>query len=102
MPACFAALISSVPGAAVNSWPSIVNLTGSAIFFFSLRHLLSDRHQLRRALHRSGMFLQVLFEFAAKLCNETAGRHRGRIAERAEGAAEHVIRELANEIDIRL
>ena len=46
--------------------------------------------------------VDVFFEFFAEFLDEAKGGHRGCVAERAEGAAHHVFREVLHVIDILL
>src|SRR5262245_32873452 len=42
----------------------------------------------------------MVFKLAAEFLHDADGRHRGGVAERAEGAAQHVLRELAHHVDV--
>src|SRR5215472_11199724 len=86
MPAALAASMTSVPGAAWISRPSIESLMGSAM------------------LVRGGALLsvQVRFELVAEFFDDRNRRHRRGVAQRAERAAQHVLRNIADQIDIRL
>src|ERR1700683_5273662 len=69
--------------------------------FIALPPLLNDR-QLRHALpgKRAGLAIEMIFKFFAKLFDEGDGRHRGRVAERAESAAQHVLGEVLHVVDV--
>src|SRR5579871_1679374 len=92
MPFCFAASITSVPGAALIALPSMVRLTGSGMDFRSLT--VAARFIGARPV------VQVRFELVAELFDEGDGGHGSGVAEWTEGAAEHILRKLAHERDV--
>ena len=49
---------------------------------------------------RAGLAVQVIFKFSAKLFYESNGRHCGRVAQRAESAAHHVLGKILNVVDV--
>src|ERR1700734_2435200 len=110
MPALRQASMSSVPAGAVSFFPSTVKVTsGILLFVFRLRQkpriVLSrdlNYRELRHAFSckRARPAVQVIFEFLAKFLNECDGRHRGRIAKRAEGVAKHVFGQVLDVVDV--
>src|ERR1700689_4899593 len=106
MPALRQASMSSVPAGAVSFFPSTVKFT-SGICSRSIAVLQKSfcclyDGELRHAFfcEWAGVAVQVIFKLLAKLLDESDGRHRGCIAERAECAAEHVFREVLDVIDV--
>ena len=53
-------------------------------------------------LIRTRPAFQVRFEFVAELLHDRDGRHRGRIAQRAERSPEHVLRQVLHVVDVFL
>src|SRR5579884_2382186 len=115
MPAAFAASITRVPGAAVTAFPSIVSFTGSAIALNSFRSHRGRVGTPRRAegprtascghhfvLVGARFAVQMIFEFAAELLHDGEGGHSRGIAQRAESAAHHVARNIADQVDVAL
>src|SRR5689334_4926240 len=107
MPAAFAASITRVPGAACTSRPSIVSLTKSAIQnLFHRRHAeapvkeKSHAHQTAGAFIRARFAIQVIFELVAELLDDGDGRHRRRVSQRTKRPSQHVLGEIADEIDV--
>jgi hypothetical protein len=49
---------------------------------------------------RAALALQVILKFFAPLLDEGDGRHSGCVAERAEGAAQHVFGKIADVVDV--
>src|SRR5215472_1800115 len=96
MPSRRVASITSVPAGTSTSRSSILSFTS----------FVSAIGSLPQADHRFGSFvvsaasLQVIFEFVAEFLHDADGGHRGGVAERAEGAAEHVLGELADQVDV--
>ena len=45
--------------------------------------------------------VQVIFEFVPELLHDGDGRHGRRIAQRAERAPQHVLRNIADQVDVR-
>ena len=43
---------------------------------------------------------RVLLELGAELRDEAAHRHRGRVGERADGVAHHVVRDVEQQVDV--
>src|SRR5579885_784648 len=94
MPARLAASMTSVPGGACTGFPSIVRFTKSAM------ERLSRHHELAGLLVRAGLAVQMVLELVVKLLHN---RHRGHgrgVAQRAEGPAEHVLGQVADQRDI--
>src|SRR3954454_14190038 len=93
MPTFFAASMTKVPGAACTSCQWFVSFTRSAI-------LPLDRHQPPRLLVGTRLPVQVILEFVPELLDNRNGRHRRRVAPRTKYPPEHVLREIADQIDI--
>src|SRR5260370_40448984 len=82
MPAWRAASMMSVPLGASTGLPSIVSFTRSGIL---------DHHRFRN---------NIFVEIAGEFFDDGDRGHRRRVAERAEGPAEHVLRKLAQQRDV--
>src|SRR3954471_5179116 len=95
MPTVLAASISRVCGGTLTARPSIVRLTKSGMGNHSLT--VVDRIVLVGARFA----VQVIFEFVAELLHDGDGRHGGGIAERAEGTTQHVLRNIADQVNVR-
>src|SRR5476651_2403076 len=97
MPAVLAASINSVPGAACTGRPSIVSVIGSAIK--PLPFALNSYHVVR-VLVRARLAVEVILEFVPEFFDNRNRRHGGRIAQRAKCAAQHILRNISNQIDV--
>src|SRR6201987_5691426 len=104
MPALLQASISSVPAGAVIFLPSTVRETSAMNSFW----IPLVRHH-RKLFHARAFFLewarpaiQVIFEFLTELLDERDGRHRRRVAKRAECPAQHVLGKVLNVVDVLL
>src|SRR3954447_26226308 len=126
MPAFLAASITSVPGAASTCCPSIVSFTRSAIHNLlpipmqihtrplnqinSLRTfpvqictgVYLNAYQRALFLVRTRLPVQMVFKLVPELLHDRNSRHRRRVAQRTEGPPEHVLREVADQIDVAL
>src|SRR6266487_1300699 len=102
MPTCLAALISRVPGAACTGLPSMVRFMREAIGSVRRSSLFVRRsYQGQLVLMLEGArATQVCFEFIAEFFDEGHHGHRSRVAEGAERAAEHVLRDVVHQWDI--
>src|SRR5690349_5798091 len=98
MPAARHASISSVPAGTVTFLPSTVRFT-SAMNSLSCAlgaHQLDQRLRLRRRW----ICPDVLLELVAEFFEEADHRHGRGVAERAEGAPQHVFGEVAHIVDV--
>src|SRR5579883_3671903 len=121
MPTVFAASMTSVPGAACTARPSIVRFTRSAIeiriqetgvrsqnagppdsCLLTPVSLPSNSHQRAMLLVRARLSVQMIFKFVPELLHDRDRRHGRGIAQGAEGAAEHVLRDVADQVDVVL
>src|SRR6266496_2076723 len=103
MPTVLAASITSIPGGACTSLPSIVSLTTSAMNSASPRLRVekpSRRYHL--PLVRTGFPIQMVLKLVPELLHNRNCRHGGRVAQRAERPAEHVLGNIADQIDVAL
>src|SRR5579884_1107387 len=94
MPTCLAALISNVPGAACTAFPSIVRLTKSAIFVLYQRHLV--------LLSKRACAVEMGLKLISEFFDERHHGHGSRVAEGAEGAAQHVFRDVVHDRNVAL
>src|SRR6185312_13890475 len=106
MPALRQASMSSVPAGAVSFFPSTVKVTSAIIPFvlrvYCKRWVRLHHRQLRHAFlcERARLAVQVIFKLVAKLLYERDSRHGRRVAQRAEGAAQHVFRQVLDVVDV--
>src|ERR1700691_5072804 len=92
------ASISRVPAGAVSFLPSTVKVT-SAMGSCLYRSCAGER-PFRLVRVATWFAVEVVFKLLAKLVNERDGGHGGRVAQGAEGAAQHVLRQVTNVVDI--
>src|SRR5881296_1271058 len=81
MPERLATSMTSMPAGASTSFPSIVSLIGSGI-------------------GGARPPIQMRFEFVAEFLDDGNRRHRCGVAERTEGPAQHVLRQIADQVDV--
>src|ERR1700690_1250676 len=110
MPTLLQASISRVPAGAATFLPSTVMLM-SAILECGAgalpRAALSTNLELRQnwlryavGLKWTRFSIQMIFEFFPEFLHDGNGRQRRRIAQRAKRAAQHVLRQILNVVDI--
>src|SRR5580692_5113488 len=92
------ASISRVPAGAVSFLPSTVKVTSAMDSYLCRSCAAKCRFRLVRV--GTGFAVQVVFKLLAKLVNEGDGGHGGCVAQGAEGAAQHVLRQITNIVDI--
>src|SRR5471030_2140294 len=97
MPAVLAASINRVPGAACTGRPSIVSVIGSAI---KPLPCALNRYHVARVLIWARLAVEVILEFVPEFFDNRNRRHGGRVAQRAERAAQHILRNIPNQIDV--
>src|SRR5262245_26764453 len=94
--------MTSVPCGTCNSR----SLTFSLMSFWSgMNSYCAPLLSLSCTHKRSGRFVgaappQMVFEFAAPFFHNADGWHRSCVAQRTEGAAKHVFREVGDEVDV--
>src|SRR5581483_4743421 len=103
MPTLLQASISKVPAGAVIFLPSTVRFTSfaaSAIkLVIRLRHCWLGHHRLLKWTRPS---VQMIFKLLTELLDESHGRHRCGITQRAKCSAQHVFRQVIHVIDVFL
>src|SRR5664279_3737050 len=69
---------------------------------FACQELKTNSHQrrLRHLLIRTRLTVEVVLEFLTKLLNVGNDRHRRRVAQRTEGATQHVLRQVLQVVDV--
>ena len=87
MPTCLAALITSVPGAACHRLA--VDREIYKISHFCVTYAITSSDACS---YGHGLPFKMRFELVAELLDDRDGRHRRRIAQRAERPAQHVLR----------
>src|SRR5262249_26956449 len=90
------ASITSVPAGTCTSRSLIFSVTN----FCSAMTLARPHGYKRFRRFVRAAPVQVIFKFVAPLLHDADSRQSGGIAERAEGAAEHIFRQVAHEIDV--
>src|SRR3954452_15667932 len=99
MPTLLQASMSSVPDGAVNFLPSTIKFT-SAIWLKSLVGTHWNFFNRAFLLVRAWAAFQVVLKFFSEFFYEGDRRHRRGVAQRAEGAAQHVFCEILHVVDI--
>src|SRR6266478_9342930 len=66
----------------------------------NLSDLCSSTHHKRFGGFKGTAPVQMLLEFVAPLLHDADGGQRRGVAERAEGAAQHIFGEVADEVDV--
>src|SRR5580704_7442693 len=87
--------MTSVPADVTTCWPFKLKVT---CLCSAMRFLVSSQNHFRGFVR--AFPVQMVFEFVAPFFNDADGRQRRGIAERAEGAPEHIFRKLVNQWDI--
>src|SRR5260221_12277214 len=119
MPADLQASIRSVPAGALICLPSTVMVTSCGVsainlliqktksniktlFFRPLGTTLCERWFWNAALGlvRTGLAVQVIFKFLTPLLYDGHGRDSSRVAQRTEGASQHVLRKIINVVNV--
>src|SRR5438045_1259725 len=99
MPTDLQASMSRVPDGAVNFLPSTIKFT-SAIWLKSLVGQHWNLFNRAFLLVRAGAAFQVVLKFFSEFLYEGDRGHRRGVAQRTEGAAQHVLCEVLHVIDI--
>src|ERR1700720_3543046 len=105
MPTLLQASISSVPAGAVTFLPSTVMFTSGIVCQFGKMFWSSQHRQLIHYevfLKGTRPAFQMVLEFLSKLFNNGNRRHGCGIAQRTEGASQHVFRQVLNVVDVLL